>query len=160
MAKPMPKRDQRCVAKGRSEPMKNTRTFRVKFVRADGTVDVKAFKAGDPGEALASCLTDHPGSKLIGAEARGHFGTFEGRIVYDPPPKQRPPVKEPRPARKPNKDERVGEFQFYDSARSQRPIGFWQSGAGSKATAPLGVVGKKRHVHKSGMKHRSKMSVP
>lgn len=79
------------------------------------------YDATSAGNAFALCLIDHPDCTLIKARSEGSYMGGYGSIDYDPPPVQRPPVKEPRPFRKPKKHEKVGEFPFYDSTKV-RPV--------------------------------------
>lgn len=93
--------------------------FEVEY-KIDGEIhSVKYTEMKDAGMAFAWCQHENPGANMIRATAYGR-SQGEGRIVHLPPPVQRDPVKEPRPARALNKKEKGCEFIFYDQVKSEK----------------------------------------
>lgn len=74
--------------------------------------------ASDPGKAMAICLKEHPGAKIIKAWKEALSGN--GFQEWFPPPVHREPVKEPRPARALKPNERGCEMPFYDEVVGRR----------------------------------------
>lgn len=87
----------------------------------DGVQHTFEARAGNAGTAFAQCLKAYPEAKLIKATVEGHYGAGHGHMDHLPPPVQRAPMKEPRPARALRKKERGCEFGFYDEVVNPSP---------------------------------------
>jgi|SRR6266446_1821269 len=95
--------------------------YEIEFEK-DGVMEVEDYKdCKDVGMAFARCQKEHKPCKLIRARAWGRFRDGEGWIDYTPPPVQRDPIKEPRPARALKSTEKGCEFPFYDEVVGHKP---------------------------------------
>lgn len=97
-------------------------TYKVEFTNEVGEGIWESIEAPGPGEAFAKCQKLHPGAIMLQAVRRQlRAGEVVGATVYNPPPVQRDPVKEPHPFRVPKPSEKDGTMPFYDSVVNPRP---------------------------------------
>lgn len=94
--------------------------YEVKFLTKGGREKIEQFEACDPGNAFARCQKLFPGATMLAAIRDGGFMGGSGRTIFSPPPVQRDPIKEPRPARAPRQNERDGIMPFYDEVIGER----------------------------------------
>lgn len=96
--------------------------YDVEFETPDGETRIAEYhNINNPGTAFALCQKANPGCTMLHATAHSGVKGFEARTDYEPPPVQRDPVREPRPYRAPQRDEKDGTMPFYDQVKSEKP---------------------------------------